>query len=165
MTPAPTQINATVTDTLGEVTTWFFEDYLGRWVTAGATGASPTFITEYWSSPFWVSIPGVPPGALPDPESVIGFLDAMQTRLRAAGYTHTVVPDRRIIVLNDRGATIEVIWSRRRADESEIERLAVHFAVVRRDMGWRAVAVFAQPTDAELLDKVWPISRGVEGAR
>jgi len=160
MMPAPIEIDRPTPDTLVDVTNWFFEDYLGRWVSAGASGASPAFITEYWSAPLWVSMPGLVPGVLPTPEAVIDFLDAMQSRLRAAGYHHTNIPDRRITVLNDCAATIEVIWSRRRADESEIERLAVHFAAVRGEAGWRAVAIFAQPTDVGLLDEVWPISRG-----
>lgn len=160
MMPAPNEVDTDAQQTRDDVTRWFFKEYLGTWITAGATGASPTFITDYWSAPLWVSVPGMTPGALPDDAAVVGFLDGMQTRLRAAGYTHTVVPDRRVTAFNDRSATIEVIWSRRRADESEVERLAVHFAVVRRDEGWRIVAIFGQPTTVDRLDEAWPITQG-----
>ena len=45
------------------------------------------------------------------------------------GYSTTRVLDRRIRIYNERGASVEVIWSRQRADASEIERIAVHFEV------------------------------------
>lgn len=39
------------TQTRAEVTAWFFEDYLPRWVSAssGATDESPEFILDYWA--------------------------------------------------------------------------------------------------------------------
>jgi hypothetical protein len=48
------------------------------------------------------------------------------------------VPDRKATVYYDAGAATEVIWSRSRADNSEIERLAVHFEVAqyRRAGAW-----------------------------
>ena len=84
-TPAPHAKSA-----FDEVGAWFFEDYLPRWVKAGAAGSSPTFITDYWGVPLWVGVEGRAPTALLSAEAVIEFLDTMQTRLRASGYTHTV---------------------------------------------------------------------------
>ncbi|MEV7605775.1 alpha/beta hydrolase [Paenarthrobacter sp. NPDC089322] len=143
-----------------DVTSWFFEDYLSRWVTAGAEGLPPEFITGYWAAPLWVNSAEVGSVLLPTAEAVVEMLSGMQSRLRADGYSHTVVPDRRITVFHDRGATIEVIWSRRRADESEIERLAVSFDVIKREDGWRAVTIQSKNTDANRLDDVWPVHRG-----
>jgi hypothetical protein len=48
-----------------------------------------------------------------------------------------------------------VIWSRRRADESEIERRAVHFDVHRTEKGWRVVTVASTLTDRTSLGDIW----------
>lgn len=150
--------------TLEEVSAWFFEDYLPRWVAAGASGASPTFISDYWASPLWVSV-GQDAGVLPTDAEVVGFLDAMQTRLRSSGYTHTVVPDRRVTVFNERGAAIEVIWSRRRDDESEVERLAVNFSCLNLESGWRIVAIQGAPTEELTLAASWQTRHGEEAGK
>jgi flavin reductase (DIM6/NTAB) family NADH-FMN oxidoreductase RutF len=41
-----------------------------------------------------------------------------------------VVPDRKVTVYNINGAAIDVIWSRRRADETEIERVVIYFELI-----------------------------------
>ena len=43
--------------TRAEVTAWFFEDYLPRWVAAGAgtSAEGPEFILNYWSTPMHVT--------------------------------------------------------------------------------------------------------------
>jgi hypothetical protein len=56
---------------------------------------------------------------------VTEFLRPIQNRLKAAGYSHTAVPDLEITVFNSNCAQIRVILSRRRADGSEIERFFV----------------------------------------
>lgn len=139
---------------LEEVRAWFFDDYLPTWVTAGASGASATFIGQYWTAPLWVSN-GQQAGVLPTEAEVVGFLDGMQTRLRENGYTHTVVPDRRVTVFNEVGASVEVIWSRRREDESEVERLAVNFSCMKLTDGWRVVAIQGNPTAELTLAGSW----------
>lgn len=48
-----------------------------------------------------------------------------------------------------------MIWSRRRADESEIERRAVHFGIHRTDKGWRVVSVASALTDRTSLADIW----------
>jgi hypothetical protein len=53
------------------------------------------------------------------------------------------------------GAAIEVIWSRRRADDSEIERLAVHFEVIRTERGWRMAGIQRRRTHADTLPEAW----------
>ena len=82
--------------------------------------------------------------------------------LKAAGYTHTVVPDSRVFVYNIVGAAVEVIWSRRRADDSEIQRWAVHFEVAKSDQGWRVVGIQSTATDTDTLSEIWPRSPGRE---
>ncbi|MDT9700268.1 hypothetical protein [Streptomyces sp. P17] len=157
MAPAATTPDPKAKSAFDEVRAWFFEDYLQRWVKAGAAGTSPTFITEYWGVPLWVGVEGHTPAVLLSAEAVIEFLDGMQTRLRASGYSHTVVPDRRLTLFHDRGAAIEVIWSRRRADESEIERLAVNFNCVKGEDGWRVIAIQGRPIDTLSLNESWPV--------
>ena len=80
----------------------------------------------------------------------------MQARLRGDGYAYTAVPDQKVTVYHDNGAAIEVIWSRRRADGTEIERLAAHFEVARGQAGWRVISIQATPTTSDSLNTVWP---------
>ncbi|MEV7661940.1 hypothetical protein [Paenarthrobacter sp. NPDC089316] len=144
-------------DTYTEITQWFFEDYLPRWVTVAEVRDDPSFILDYWGAPLWVGTEAGPVELAATGEEVIEWLKVTFARLQAAGYTHTAVPDRRVVVFNPHSAAVDVIWSRRRADESEIERLAVHFVIARRDDGLRVVSIEATNTDATTLDKVWPI--------
>jgi hypothetical protein len=66
------------------------------------------------------------------------------------------VPAHRVSVYHDNGAAIEVIWSRRRTDGSEIERVAAHFEVARGTEGWRIISIQAKPTTSDSLTAVWP---------
>lgn len=144
-------------DTRAEVTAWFFDNYLPRWVAAGtgASGEGPEFILEYWGVPMHVTGLDQTFWCLDD-KAVLAFLEMNHGPLKSAGYTHTVVPDRRVFVYSRVGAAIEVIWSRRRADESEIQRVAVHFEVAKGPQGWRVVGVQALAMDHPTLADVWP---------
>ena len=139
-----------------EVHHWFFEDYLPRWVAAssGKSGEGPEFILEYWGTPMYVTGLGTMFWCLSDTD-ILAFLDANQTSLRAAGYTHTVVPDSQINVYNTVGAAVEVIWSRRAADETEIQRWVNHFEVAKTERGWRVVGVQAAHTTSATLAESW----------
>jgi hypothetical protein len=86
----------------------------------------------------------------------VAVLEELQTRLRAEGYADTPVPDRRVRAYHDNGAAIEVIWSRSRADGTEIERLAAHFEITRGPAGWRIISIQALPTTSDTLNDVWP---------
>ncbi|HZN84986.1 MAG TPA: MBL fold metallo-hydrolase [Mycobacterium sp.] len=140
-----------------EVAHWFFDDYLTTWIGVGAgmIARGPEFILDYWSAPLNWSDDQSSRWLLDTP-SVVGLLDALQTRLRAEGYADTAVPDRRVTVYHDNGAAIEVIWSRLRADGTEIERLAAHFEVARGPEGWRIISIQATPTTSDSLNAVWP---------
>jgi hypothetical protein len=140
-----------------EVRQWFFDDYLTTWITVGAgtVARSPDFILDYWGVPFhWSDDQGTQ--WLPDAPGVVAQLDSLQTRLRREGYAHTAGPDQKVTVYHRNGAAIEVIWSRQRADSTEIERLAAHFEVARGPQGWRIVGVQATPTTSDSLNSVWP---------
>jgi glyoxylase-like metal-dependent hydrolase (beta-lactamase superfamily II) len=131
--------DSSVTD---EVTHWFFDDYLPTWVAAAAGTAvtEPEFILNYWSVPLsWTTDESA--RWMREEAAVVALIDELHDRLRAVGYTHTVVPERKVTVYNANGAAIDVIWSRRRADETEIERVAVHFELLRGPLGWRIVGI------------------------
>jgi len=88
-------------------------------------------------------------------DGVLELLGANQKPLQAANYTHTTVLDSLITAFNNDAGAVEAIWSRRRKDESEIERRAVHFEVRRTDLGWRIIALASHLTDQDRLTKVW----------
>ncbi|GAA4024434.1 hypothetical protein [Streptomyces plumbiresistens] len=157
--------NDQIAATRAEVTEWFFEDYLPRWVAvaAGTSDEGPEFIHDYWGTPLHVTGLEQSFWCLDD-ASVRGFLDLNYAPLRESGYSHTVVPDRRVLVYNSVGAAIEVIWSRRRADETEIQRWAVQFSVAKSERGWRVVGIHSAATDKNRLAEVWPAESALEEA-
>jgi hypothetical protein len=139
-----------------EVAEWFFDDYLPTWVSVGneAIDMGPEFILNYWGVPLYKYHPDGGQWAL-DADSVVGLLNTTHTRLRTNGYAYTDVVDRAVRAYHRNGAAIEVIWSRRRADDTEIERLAVHFEVIRTESGWRVAGIQLQPTCADVLSQAW----------
>jgi hypothetical protein len=139
-----------------EVAEWFFDDYLPTWVSVGneAIDMGPEFILNYWGVPLYKYHPDGGQWAL-DADSVVGLLNTTHTRLRTNGYAYTDVVDRAVRAYHRNGAAIEVIWSRRRADDTEIERLAVHFEVIRTESGWRVAGIQLQPTRADVLSQAW----------
>jgi len=142
--------------TTTEVAEWFFNDYLPTWVGvgSGAIDRGPDFILDYWGVPLYDCHPDGGNWAL-DGDSVTGWLDITHTRLKANGFAHTEVMDQVVRAYHRNGAAIEVIWSRRRADDSEIERLAVHFEVIRTDKGWRMAGIQRRQTQADTLPEAW----------
>lgn len=153
MTMDPTRRQAVI----AEIREWFFEDYFKRWVAAGSgrSGEPYSFINGYWGSPLHTSHDTFAGFRMTDAD-VTAYLKAMHERLAAGGYTHTVVPDQRIRVFNPQAAAIEVIWSRRRDDETEVERRAVHFLVSKTEGRWKMVAIEAMEAPTERLDDFWP---------
>ena len=62
-------------------------------------------------------------------------------------------------VLNKNGGAIEVIWSRRAANETEIQRYVVHFEVARIDGVWKVVGIQSRNTDVaydkDSIENAW----------
>jgi hypothetical protein len=140
-----------------EVAHWFLDDYLPTWVgvAAGTIPRGPEFILDYWAVPLhWSDDQGA--RWVPYEAAVVELLQQLQTRLRGDDYAYTSLPDRKVKVYHDNGAAIEVIWSRRRSDGTEIERLAAHFEVARGPAGWRVIGIQATPTTKESLKDAWP---------
>ena len=142
-------------DTLSDIRRWFFDDYLPTWVAAGAGPiGDPKLVLAYWGVPLHAASVNMHRWLMTDQE-VLGLLDANQAPLRAAKYTHTQVLDQRIVVYNKAAGSVDVIWSRRRADESEIERRAVHFELRHDGPGWRIIALASALTEHTTLARVW----------
>ena len=140
-----------------EVSRWFLDDYLPTWVGVGAgtIPRGPEFVLDYWAVPLhWSDDQGA--RWIPDEPAVVGLLQQMQSRLQAEDYAYTALPDQSVKVYHDNGAAIEVIWSRRRSNGTEIERLAAHFEVTRGQAGWRVIGIQAAPTSGDALKDVWP---------
>lgn len=139
-----------------ELTHWFFDCYLPLWVGVGSgtIARGPEFILDYWGVPLHHCTPDGSEWLL-DAAAVVGLLERNHVGLRAQGYSYTAVPDWKVSVYHDAGAAIEVIWSRCRGDDSEIERLAVHFEVARGSVGWRVVGIQRAPTTAISLNTAW----------
>jgi glyoxylase-like metal-dependent hydrolase (beta-lactamase superfamily II) len=140
-----------------EVAHWFLDDYLPTWVGVGAgtIARGPEFILDYWAAPLhWSDDQGS--RWIMDAPAVVALLQEMQNRLHHEDYAYTALPDQQVTVYHDNGAAIEVIWSRRRGNGTEIERLAAHFEVARGPAGWRIVGIQAAPTTADSLKSAWP---------
>jgi hypothetical protein len=157
MTDNATELQSSVRD---EVMHWFFDDYLTTWigVGAGTIARGPEFILDYWGVPLYWGEADASHWLL-DAPAVVEYLQQLQARLRDEGYAHTAVPHYTVRVYHRDGAAIEVIWSRCRADRTEIERLAVHFELGRGPAGWRILGVQAVPTSSSSLGAVWPQAR------
>jgi hypothetical protein len=147
---------------LAEVKRWFFANYLQGFIEVVERGGDASFITDYWGAPLWVSIDDNPVVLARTAEEVVAVISPIHARLKAAGYGTTAVPDWQITPVNARSAAIRVIWSRCRRDHSEIERCAVNFTVMKRDDGWRVLAI-QQISDvtADTLDAIWSTDTGV----
>lgn len=145
--------------TADEVARWFFDDYLPTWegVGNGSVDRGPDFILDYWGVPLFEFRPDAG-GWASDGDGVIALLNGTHTRMKKQRYTHTEVIDHTVHSYHHNGAAIEVIWSRRRADNTEIERLAVHFEIVRTQLGWRVAGIQSTPTSADCLAKAWAVA-------
>lgn len=150
------------TDVEAELEHWFFEVYFNHWVEVGngVRDEGPEFVLQYWGTPMYVTVddPDIAAWLMSD-QDIVDFLVMQHTLLKEAGYTHTEVPDKRIFVYNKSGGAIEVIWSRRAADETEIQRYAVRFDVAKLDGVWKVVGTQARKTSVEhdqnSIDKAW----------
>ena len=143
-----------------EVTSWFLDQYFPRWVSVGngTSDEGPEFILQFWGCPLHVSTPQITMW-ITEPQGVLDLLEMNQKPLRDAGYTHTVIADSRVTVFHSNGAAIDAIWSRRATDDTEIQRVAVHFELARSVDGWRVVGIQTSDTTMSSLDRLWPPRR------
>ncbi|MEK0246846.1 hypothetical protein QFI66_001650 [Raoultella sp. BAC10a-01-01] len=143
-----------------QVYEWFFNEYVPKWVKVSAEPSAEDndFILQYWVPPLYVNALGINKCLLSSDE-VIFFWKKNSIPLKENEYTHTVIPSRKIVVYTENSAGIDAIWSRRRADESEIQRLAVHFGVTREhnDSNWAIFCIQAISTTEDKLENTWTI--------
>lgn len=145
-----------------EVRAWFFDDYFPRWVEVanGTREEGPEFILDYWGRPMFATndAPSIAAWLHTDDE-VVAFLKMQHDILKSEGFTHTHSPEEIIKIYNPNGASIEGIWSRRRADKSEVHRIVVHFEVAKMDGKWRVLGVQTRMTDIvkdnDTVDAAW----------
>lgn len=149
--------------TVEEIADWFFADYVQKWVAiGGGEGRDPKEILAYWGVPMHAA--SIYENAwLTSDEAVLDLLEANQAPLRRAGYATTVVLDRKVTAYSTAAGSVDAIWSRRRADDTEILRLAVHFEVRRGDAGWRVISLASVRTGEDALDRVWRTEPGAHG--
>jgi hypothetical protein len=155
-TPFPTQGRCKMTSLLPvqhEVDQWF-SDYFKAFIDIGAGRIDPAQILLYWGVPLHTSGPKHARW-LNSPDEVVGVLNEMQGALRKIGYTHTEALDKTITVYSENAARVETIMSRRRADDTEVDRAAVSFELRRTDDKWAVISTTARPTDASLLREIW----------
>ncbi|MFM0088808.1 hypothetical protein PQR46_17985 [Paraburkholderia sediminicola] len=88
-------------------------------------------------------------------DQVLELLAANHKPLKAAGYTHTNVLDRKVVGYNVNAGSVDVIWSRCNKDNHELERRAVHFEIHRTDKGWRVISLASALTTHDRLANVW----------
>jgi hypothetical protein len=138
-----------------EINQWFFEHYLPTWQSIGnSESRNPREILDYWNVPMHAASMHMNKWLLTE-KAVLELLGADHKPLRSAGYTHTNVVDRRTVVYNNNAASVEVIWSRCRHDNTEIERVAVHFEINCTDSGWRVIGLASTPTARSSLKETW----------
>jgi hypothetical protein len=131
------------------------DEYIPTWVEAGtAASADPHSILDYWGVPLHVSNPNGNQW-LTTPREVVEMLEAIQKPLKARGYSHTVIIDRRSTYYNERAISVDVIWSRRGENECEIERRAVHFEIRNLDGENRIISIAACHTPESRLEAVF----------
>lgn len=137
-------------ETERELNSWFFDTYFNHWVGVGSgrIQEGPEFILNYWGTPLFFSTPAGSYWQLTDEEIVAGLASSHET-LRSLGYTYTHVPDREITVHHQNGGAIDAIWSRRAADNTEVQRLVVRFEVARMNGTWKVVGIYADQTTVE----------------
>jgi hypothetical protein len=85
----------------------------------------------------------------------VSFLKEMQNVLKQAGYTHTEVIDKKITIYSENASRVETIMSRRRGDQTEMDRAAISFELRRTDKSWIIISATAKPTELTQLQSIW----------
>jgi hypothetical protein len=149
------QADAENVSLVSEIDQWFFGHYLPTWESIGSSvSRNPKEILDYWNVPMHAASMEMSRWLLTE-NDVLGLLSAIHKPLQSSGYAHTIVVDRRTVVYNHDAASVDDIWSRCRRDNTEIERLAVHFLINRTDNNWRVIGLASTPTAKSSLKDVW----------
>ena len=115
--------------TAREIQAWFFHDYVPAWVKAAIHKDGESLTFQYCSVPMYWNAFGVNDW-LTTEAAVRQVIELQQREVQDQHYEDTDVSDRRIVAYNQNGGAVEVIWSRLRADQSEVMHL-VPFEIAR----------------------------------
>lgn len=88
----------------------------------------------------------------PDRETARTFFGRLYDALADRGFASTGADAVRMRVVTDDLALVDADFTRRRADGSELERLATLYVCRRGDAGWRVAALISHPPGAPALD-------------
>lgn len=145
----------------------FYTAYVQDYVAAmtGKQGGDEFFYRKYYSIPIYIgeadpvdsggSGIGRSRWLLTDSE-MREFLSSNEQDLAARGYHHAKILDRAVRVLNSTRVNLEIIVSRLREDEVEIERWAVGYGIAKLADGWRIIDLYTAVTTAETVAEAWP---------
>ncbi|RDI63330.1 DUF6841 family protein [Nocardia pseudobrasiliensis] len=125
--------------------------------TAGRAG-NDHFHRNYYSIPLYICEDGGRNQWLLTDAEVRESLLAGQRDLGARGYHHATILDRVIRVLHPTRVTMEIIVSRQRENDVEIERWAVGYDIAKLDPGWRIIDIYTKPTTADTVSDAWPLT-------
>ncbi len=139
--------------THAEIDQWFSE-YFKTFIDIGAGRSDSEKILLYWGVPLHSSSPKHSTW-LNSAEKVVGVLNEMQGILKQIGYTHTEALEKAVTVYNKNAGRVDTIMSRRKGDDTEVDRAAVSFELRRTNIGWIIISTTSCPTQATKLREVW----------
>ena len=137
-----------------EMLRWFFDDLLPRWDAAVVGTEDPRTVAGLCATPMLVATcDGVVRAR--DHAEVAELLAMHITSLRTAGNDHVLAPDCRVTAYSPVAGALDVIWSHRAADGTEVLRLAVRYEIAWVDATWQVTTAHIVPTDQTTLDRIW----------
>ncbi|WP_280445632.1 hypothetical protein [Nocardia brasiliensis] len=145
----------------------FYADYAAAYVAAMTDNpdGNEYFYREYYSVPIYIgeAEPADSGGSgsgrsrwLLTDSDIREFLLANEKDLADRGYHHAKILDRVVRVLNSTRVNLEIVVSRLREDEVEIERWAVGYGIAKLTGGWRIIDLYTTVTAAETVVDAWP---------
>ncbi len=144
----------------------FYDSYSAAYVEviAGRPTADEYFYRKYYSIPLYVNeaesgdadASGKRSRWLLTDSDIHDFLLAGRETLEARDYHHSNILDRVIRVLNGNRVNLEIVVSRRRADDTEVERWAVGYGIAKFEAGWRIIDIYTTITAADTVAATWP---------
>jgi hypothetical protein len=123
-----------------DVNRWFGE-YLDAFAACGRGESETASLLDYYGVPLLITTDD---GfyALTTDKQVVASIQPQVDGMRAASYSHTEIVDSEVTLLNEPSALYRATFSRRRSDDSEINRLAATYLVTDGVAG-RRISVLA----------------------
>ncbi|MGZ8178610.1 DUF6841 family protein [Williamsia sp. SKLECPSW1] len=143
--------------TEAELLHWFFDEVLPRWdaIASGTSEHGDVGILTGFSAPSLLLATCDGNVRALAPHRVRRLVESQMLVMRIEDVSHILVPDSRVVAYGPASGALDILWSPRRTDGSELIRLAVHYDIARIDDAWRITAVHVVMTDAATLADVW----------